>query len=205
MDDIVRTICALSNPYMLALSEEAVRQAIVKSLEGTMYDIFSEATGAMHDALFSIQQAVEAVLEGSLALPSEGEGARQMVHFVVSTMGVTHLNQRCITMTEGFCECLDTAKVWIVANTCLHLAHTVLEETRPVQDFDWDWMCAIIEFVREGVMPVEKTLGRTGEVAGRRMLYWLEEACNCRSAWVLDKTFRSMIFGIKFNGRRAVF
>lgn len=183
MDDMVRTICALSNPYMLVLSEEAIRQAIFKSLEGTMYDVFIEATGAMHDTLFSLQQVVEAVLEGPLGLPSEGEGARQMVHFVVSTMGETHLRQRCLTMTEGFCEYLDTAKVWIIANTCLHLAHTVLEETMSVQDFDWDWMCAIVEFVREGVMPVEKTPGRTGEVAGRRMLYWLEEACNCRSAW----------------------
>ena len=183
MDDIVRTICAVSHPYMLALSEAAVRQAIAKSLEGTMYDVFKEASSAMNEALLSIQQMVEVVLEGPLGLPSEGEGERQMVHFIVSTMGENNLRQRCLTITEGFCEYLDAAKVWIIANTCLHLAHTVLEETRSVQEFDWDWVCAIIEFVREGVVPVEKTPGRTGKVAGRRMLYWLEEACNCRSAW----------------------
>ena len=183
MDDIVRTICAVSHPYMLALSEEAVRQAIAKSLEGTMYDIFKEASSAMNEALLSIRQTVEVVLKGPLGLPSEGEVARQIVHFIVSTMGENNLRQRCLTMTEGFCEYLDAAKVWIIANTCLHLAHTVLEETRSVQEFDWDWVCAIIEFVREGVMPVEKTPDRTGKVAGRRMLYWLEEACNCRSAW----------------------
>ena len=180
MDDIVRTICAVSHPYMSALSEEAVRQAISKSLEGTMYEMFGEASSAMDEALLSIQHIVETVLEGPLGLPSEGEGARQMVHFVVSTTGEAHIRQRCLTMTEGFCEYLDTAKVWIIAKTCLHLAYTVLES---IGEFDWDWVCAIIEFVREGVMPVEKTPGRTGEVAGRRMLYWLEEACNCRSAW----------------------
>ena len=183
MDDIVRTICAVSHPYMLNLSEEAVRQAISKSLEGTMHEIFRETSSVMDGALLSIQHVVETVLEGPLGLASEGEGARKMVGFIVSTMGEANIRQCCLTMIEGFCEYLDTAKVWIIANACLHLAHAVSEENESIQELDWDWVCAIIEFVREGVMPVEKTPGRTGEVAGRRMLYWLEEACNCRSAW----------------------
>ena len=32
-------------------------------------------------------------------------------------------------------------------------------------------------------MPVERIPGRMGEVARRRMLYWVEEACKCRSVW----------------------
>lgn len=183
IDDIVRTICAVSHPYMSALSEESVRQAISQSLEGTMSEVFGAASSAMAEALLSTQHMVETVLEGALEVPSEGEGARKTVHFIVSTIGETHIRERCLTMTEGFTEYLDTAKVWIIASACLHLAHTALEETKFTREFDWDRVCAIIEFVREGVMPVEKTPGRAGEVAGRRMVYWLEEARNCRSAW----------------------
>ena len=182
IDDIVRTICSVSHYYISALSEEAVQKAISESLEGTMHEFFLEASSTMAEALVPIQHMVNTVLEGALEVPSEGEGARNMVHFVISTMGEAHIRQRCLTMTEGFCEYLDGAKVWIIAKACLHLTYKVLEET-DTQKLDWDWVCAIIELVREGVMPIEKTPGRTGEVAGRRMLYWLEEACQCRSAW----------------------
>lgn len=52
-----------------------------------------------------------------------------------------------------------------------------------MREVDWNWVCAIIEFVREGIMPVERFPGRAGEVSGRRMLYWLKEACKCRNEW----------------------
>ena len=183
VDDIVRIICAVSHPYVSALSEEAVRQAVSKSLEGTIYEMFIEASSAMAEAVISVQHLIETVIEPWLEVASEGEGARETVQFIISTGGEAHIRERCLTMTEGFCEHLDAAKVWIVANVCLHLAYAVLNEIESIREFDWNWMYGIIEFVREGVMQAERTPGRTGEVAGRRMVYWLEQSCKCRSAW----------------------
>lgn len=70
-----------------------------------------------------------------------------------------------------------------MAKICLHLAYAALDETESTRDVDWQRVYSIIELLREGVMPVERIPGRMGEVAGRRMLYWVEEACKCRSAW----------------------
>ena len=182
-DDIVQMICGVSHALISSLSEEAVHQAISTACEGIMSEIFTEASSAMAEALLPIQELVNTTLQGLLEVPSEGESARNVVRFIVSTVGEQHLRQRCLTMIEGFCESLDIAKLWIVAEVCLHLAYAALNGTESTREIDWQRVCTIIELVREGVMPVERIPGRMGEVAGRRMLYWVEEACKCRSAW----------------------
>ena len=182
-DDIIQMICAVSYPHISSVSEEAVQKAISNAFGDIMYDTFAEASSAMAEALLPIQDLIENVIQGSLEVPSDGEGARGLVSFIISTTGYQHIRQRCLTMTEGFCEYLDAAKLWIVAKVCLHLAYAAMDETEPTREVDWNWICTIIELVREGVMPVERIPGRMGEVAGQRMLYWLEEACECRSAW----------------------
>ena len=182
-DDIVQMICGVSHSLISSLSKEAVHQAISTACEGIMYEIFTEASSAMAEALLPIQELVNTTLQGLLEVPSEGESARKVVSFIVSTTGEQHLRQRCLTMVEGFCEYLETAKIWIVAKVCLHLAYAALDEIESTREVDWQRICTIIELVREGIMPVERIPGRMAEVAGRRMLYWAEEACKCRTAW----------------------
>jgi hypothetical protein len=183
VDDIVQMICAISSPYIISLSEEAVQQAISEALDHTMSDMFMQACGAMDEVLLPIQDLINSIMLGSLEVPSDGEGARTLVRFAVGTTGEKHIRQRCLAMTEGFCGYLDSAKVWIASKVCLHLTYNALQESGSMGEIDWNRVYAIIELIREGVMPVEKVPGRMGEVAGRRMVYWLEEACKCRSAW----------------------
>lgn len=182
VNDIVQIICAVSHPGILSLSEEAVQQAISKAVD-VMHETFLEASSSMAEALIPLEGILKTVIQGPLEVPSDGEGARNMVSFIISSMGEQYIRERCLTMTEGFCECLDSSKIWIAANVCLHLAYAALDETESMPEDCWNWICSIIELVREGVMPVERVPGRVGEVAGRRMLYWLEEAYKCRSAW----------------------
>ena len=182
-EDIVQMICSVSHPNISSLSEEAVQQAISKALGDIMVEIFAEASSAMDKVLFSIQDLINNNIQCLLGVPSDGESARKLVSIIISTAGEEHIRQRCLTMIEGFCEYLDIAKIWIAAKVCLYLAYAALDETESAQEIDWQWVYRIIELVREGVMPVERIPGRRGEVAGRRMLYWVEEACKCRSAW----------------------
>ena len=55
------------------------------------------------------------------------------------------------------------------------------DETRAMQEASWDCVMAMamVELVREGVMPVERVSGESGYIAGRRMLYSFYEACKC--------------------------
>ena len=135
-DDIVQMICGVSHALISSLSEEAVHQAISTACEGIMHEIFTEASSAMAEALLPIQEMVNTTLQGLLEIPSEGESARTVVRFVVSTVGEQHLRQRCLTMIEGFCEYLDVAKIWIVAKVCLHLAYAALYETESTREFN---------------------------------------------------------------------
>ena len=183
VDDVVQMIWAVSHPYIASLSEEAIQQAVSKALEGTMQEIFTEAASAMAEALLPIQDIINTVLKGPLEVPSNGESAEKLVRFIVSTVGEQYIRQRCLTMAEGFCEYLDIAQIRMAAKVCLHLAYAAMDATEPTQEVDWEWVCAIVELFREGVIPVERIPGRTGEVAGQRMLYWLDEACECRTAW----------------------
>ena len=183
VDDIVQMICGISEPLISSLSEEAVQQAVSKACEDIMSEIVAEASTAMTEVLLPIQDLIKNTLQSMLKVPSEGESARNVVSFVISTTAEQHLRQRCFMMVEGFCEYLETAKIWIIAKVCLHLAYAALDKPESTREVDWQRVCTIIELVREGVMPIERIPGRTGEVVGRRMLYWVEEAYKCRSAW----------------------
>ena len=182
-DSIVEAVHSLSDLHISSLSEDVVRQAVNKALDDTMSEMFAEASSAMTEALYPIQDLITSVIQGALEVPSDGQGARELVRFVISSAGSQNIWQCCHIMTKGFCEYLDIAKVWIASKCCLHLAHAALNELGPRCKIDWDWICNIIELVREGVMPVEVIRGRMAEVAGRRMHYWVEEACKCRTAW----------------------
>lgn len=182
-EDIVQMILTISGRYIAHLPNDTIHSAITNALKPSiMYDTFMEAQGVFHTALLSIQSLINNVIQGSLEVPSNGEGARKAVSFTVSEVGLHRIKDRCVAMAEGFCEYLDNAKIWIAAEVCLHLVYAVLNETH-MQELGWDWLSAIIKLTREGVMPTERIPERRGKVSGRRMIYWLEEARNCRNAW----------------------
>ena len=184
-DDIVQMVLGVSQYQIWPLSEEAIQKAVAKGLEGILHETFIETTGAMSGALVPIKYLITTFLEGLLKVPTDGKGAQNTVDFIISEMGAEHIKQQCLTITDGFSEFLDATKIWIAGCICVQLAHAAMGDGRDpeVATIDWNWICAIVELVREGVMPMDKISGRVGEVAGLRMLYWLREALECRTAW----------------------
>lgn len=81
-----------------------------------MCQTFTEASNTMAEALLSIQELINVVIQGPLEISFDGDRARNLVRFIVSLAGEHYIQQRCLRMTEGFCEYLDTAKF------CLHRA-----------------------------------------------------------------------------------
>ena len=183
VEEIAQVICAISHPHMPFLSKEVIQKAISEALGDIMHETFVEAGSVFTSTLLPIQGLIKSIIGGLLEVPSDGESARDLVSFGVSEVGGQHLQDRCLALAEGFCEYLYAAKMWIAAKVCLHLAYAAADENKPTGEVDWDWICAIIEIAREGVCPVERIPGRKAEVAGRRMLHWLEEAHRCRNAW----------------------
>jgi len=183
VEEIAQVICAISHPHVPFLSKEVIQKAISEALGDTMPETFYEAGSVFTSTLLPIQGVIKNIIEGLLEIPSDGESARNLVSFGVSEVGGQHLQDRCLALADGFCEYLYAAKMWIAAKVCLHLAYAAADENKPTGEVDWDWICAIIEIAREGVCPVERIPGRKAEVAGRRMLHWLEEAHRCRDAW----------------------
>ena len=183
VEEIAQVICAISHPHMPFLSKEVIQKAVSEALGDIMHETFYEAGSVFTSTLLPIQGLIKNIIEGLLEIPSDGESAQNLVSFGVSEVGGQHLQERCLALAEGFCEYLYAAKMWIAAKVCLHLAYAAADENKPTREVDWDWICAIIEIAREGVCPVERIPGRKAEVAGRRMLHWLEEAHRCRNAW----------------------
>ncbi len=114
-------ICGVSHPHISSLSEEAVPQAISKAFEDITYETFTEASSAIAEALLPTQDLINSTIHGLLEVPSEGESARNVVRFILSTAGEQYIRQLCLTMTEGFCEYLEIAKIWIVAQFVFNL------------------------------------------------------------------------------------
>lgn len=184
VEEIAQVICAISYPYVPLLSEPVIRKAVSEALENTMQETFSEAGSVFATSLLPIQDLITDIITGPLEIPSDGASVQQLVQFGVIEVGGQYLEERCLALADGFCENLYAAKIWIAARVCLYLACAAADaNTSARREVDWNWISAIIELTREGVCPLERVPGRKVEVAGRKMLHWLEEACRCRNAW----------------------
>ena len=112
-DDIVQMICAVSHPHISSLSEKAVQQAISKAFEDIIYETFTEASSAMAGALLPIQDLINNTIQSLLEVPSEGESARNIVRFIVSTAGDTTAlphDARGVLRVSGHCKIMDCGK-----------------------------------------------------------------------------------------------
>ena len=184
IDDIVHVIFAISGPHIQSLPEKAVQEAISQALDTTMHETLTEFTGAMVDALLPIRELVKVTIQRAIATLSIGAGCQNLASFLISLVGDKLICERATIMTEGFSQYVDVWRPWIVVKVCLELLHSVIKQQEPSgPEGDWNSIFAIVEIAREAVMPLERISGRNAEVAGRRMLYSLEEACRCASAW----------------------
>ncbi|KAL9009746.1 MAG: hypothetical protein Q9173_005251 [Seirophora scorigena] len=96
VDDILDMVSAMisGGSQRASLTEEAVRQVIVKALEGMYYENFAESSSSFDNALQPIQGLVNTVFQGLLDVPSEGEGVRKLVRFTKSSAGKQRLRER---------------------------------------------------------------------------------------------------------------
>ena len=184
VDEIVRMVCTTSGSFLSTLPDEALSSVIVNAFKNVMNDVFVECCNAMANVLFPVRKMIKTTLDGSLKVPPGGEGARNALNFLISTLGESHIRQRSTMIAQAFSAYLDTVKVWTAGRLCLESAYVMMDGT--IEEgavVDWRWICGLVEMTREAVMPVERVPGQMSQIAGRHMCHYLNEVLECKRAW----------------------